>query len=397
MIAPRIFILCFVVPALLLLPATVGGPLAQETEQEQLKALEKEIEESQARGEEFKNKAGQVAREGQRISKDLVALAAQIREQEQLLDEIEENMFVLTNQVAAKKEDIRLQNRNMTYTLAALQRLSQRPVEYIIMRPAEAVETVRSASLLTMTLPEIEKKTETLRLDLADLAALKAALAEEQVRHRQTLDLLQIRTGELEALQKEKQALYADFLKGASQETVRREALAREAKDLRSLIEKLENELKNSNRQLLPTPPIPASTSFAKAKGTLPYPARGNVTRRFGAKIAGGTAKGIDIEVRPGAQVIAPFDGRVIYAGQFRTYGRLLIIAHGEGYHTLLAGLGKIDAVVGQWVLAGEPVGSMARTRLASADGSAAGPSPELYLEIRKAGEPINPLPWLKK
>ena len=95
--------------------------------------------------------------------------------------------------------------------------------------------------------------------------------------------------------------------------------------------------------------------------------------------------------------IAAPFDGRVIYAGQFRTYGRLLIIAHGEGYHTLLAGLGKIDALVGQWVLAGEPVGSMARTRLASADGSTAGPSPELYLEIRKAGEPINPLPWLKK
>ena len=67
-------------------------------------------------------------------------------------------------------------------------------------------------------------------------------------------------------------------------------------------------------------------------------------------------------------------------------YGRILIIEHGERYHTLLAGLERIDAVIGQWVLAGEPVGTM---------GDPADDIPRLYLELRRTGEPINPLPWL--
>ena len=166
---------------------------------------------------------------------------------------------------------------------------------------------------------------------------------------------------------------------------------------MRSLIDQLEEELRKAGPPLLPTPPIPEGSSFSKAKGALPYPARGNVIRRFGSKIAVGTAKGISIQSRTGARVIAPFDGRVIFAGNFRTYGNLLIIAHGEGYHSLLAGLGTINTTVGEWVLAGEPVGVMPVTRLASGEATATGGSRRLYLEIRKDGEPINPRPWLHK
>ena len=89
---------------------------------------------------------------------------------------------------------------------------------------------------------------------------------------------------------------------------------------------------------------------------------------------------------RPAARVVAPYDGQVVYAGQFRGYGQILIIEHGGRYHTLLAGLARIEAVVGQWFLAGEPVGVM---------GSPEDRNPELYLELRRIGQPINPLPWL--
>lgn len=384
---------------LLMVPVIFDVPFSQgqEAEQTELKDLEKKIEASQSRSEELKKKASEAAKEGQKISRQLVVVARQIQEQETALTTLEENMSVLTNQIAAKKDDVRLQNRNMAHTLAALQRLSQRPPEYIIMRPAEAVDTVRSASLLTTALPEIEKKTELMRQDLAELNQMKETLLSEQDNHRVALANLLGQTKNLERLQKEKQNLYSGFLEDAGQEEARMKALAKSAKDMRSLIDKLEEELKRAGPSLLPTPPIPEGASFAKAKGALPYPARGNVIRRFGSKIAVGTAKGISIQSRTGARVIAPFDGRVIFAGKFRTYGNLLIIAHGDGYHTLLAGLNKIDTIVGQWVLAGEPVGMMAQTRLASATGNAMGPAPELYLEIRKDGVPINPLPWLKK
>nr|WP_242480579.1 peptidoglycan DD-metalloendopeptidase family protein [Rhodovibrio sodomensis] len=122
--------------------------------------------------------------------------------------------------------------------------------------------------------------------------------------------------------------------------------------------------------------------------------------RRAGGRVS---AKGIEIVTRPGAQVVAPYDGKVVYAGPFRGYGRILIIEHGGRYHSLLAGLERIDAVVGQWVLAGEPVGVMAGGATAGGTGAGgqinppAGRTPKLYVELRRTGQPINPLPWLAR
>jgi len=117
-------------------------------------------------------------------------------------------------------------------------------------------------------------------------------------------------------------------------------------------------------------------------------PVRGRLVGAFGQRAAeaDSIAKGISIETRSQAQVVAPYDGQVAYAGEFRGYGQILIIEHGGRYHTLLAGLERIDAVAGQWILAGEPIGIM---------GGSQERSPELYLELRHAGQPVNPLPWL--
>ena len=133
---------------------------------------------------------------------------------------------------------------------------------------------------------------------------------------------------------------------------------------------------------LAPTrPPVSAS------RGAFAMPARGQLVSRFDETTALGlSTKGIIIETRASAQIVAPFDGRIAFAGPFREYGLLLIIDHGEGYHTLLAGMGRIDALLDQQVLAGEPVGVM---------DSSNSDKPRLYVELRKRGHPINPLPWL--
>ncbi len=124
------------------------------------------------------------------------------------------------------------------------------------------------------------------------------------------------------------------------------------------------------------------------ARNELLMPAHGRLLRRYGQQGKNGSpaSKGITIATREGAQVIAPFDGKVVYAGEFRGYGLILIIEHGKRYHTLLAGVERVDAVVGQWILAGEPIGVM------TDDGVR---KPELYLELRRNGQAINPLPWL--
>lgn len=389
---PRVFLLLVTI---FIFDATPS--LSQENEQQQLEDIERDIEESKANERNLKEKARTVAREASELTKTIIEKTAKIQDLEEDLVEIEAGIQVLANQIAAKKEDILTQNKNMSFTLAALQRLSQRPPEFILMRPAKAVETVRSASLLTTALPEIERRADQLREDLAELAALNEEVAQEEFKLRENLGDLRTENASLEALQQEKRALYSDYLAGAEQERARTQRLAAEAKDLENLIERLENELKTRGQSALPTPPIPPGTAFSKGRGRLPYPARGKVTQRYGDKIPAGTAKGINIRTLSGGQVIAPFDGRIIYAGEFRDYGQLLIIAHGDGYHTLLAGMRRIDALVGQWVLAGEPLGLMPETRLASTESDVTVSRPELYLEIRRNGEPINPLPWLKK
>jgi len=133
--------------------------------------------------------------------------------------------------------------------------------------------------------------------------------------------------------------------------------------------------------------PTKRGQTFASARGLLPYPTDGPLVGRFGADAGGGlTNKGITLAGSAGSSVVAPHDGHIAYAGSFRGYGRVLIIDHDDGYHSLLAGLEDSDGTVGQWVLAGERIGTVA----ANADAD-----PVLYVECWHDGEPMDPVPWL--
>jgi septal ring factor EnvC (AmiA/AmiB activator) len=142
-----------------------------------------------------------------------------------------------------------------------------------------------------------------------------------------------------------------------------------------------------------PTPMRPA-VPFAQAKGSLPLPAQGKRVLGFGDKTQfGAQSMGTVFETRHSAQVRSPCDGRIIYAGEFRTWGQLLIINADGGYHILLAGLSEINVQAGEFVLAGETVGFMSaapRSSAAKPDGNA----PVLYVEFRKENRPIDPEPW---
>jgi len=162
-------------------------------------------------------------------------------------------------------------------------------------------------------------------------------------------------------------------------------------------------ELAPSARSLAPgrTDRIEPVIPFAKARGKLPRPAHGKQILSFGEKTQyGGRSKGMVLETRAFGQIISPADGWVVYAGKFRSYGKLLIINAGGGYHILLAGLSRIDVEPGQFVLAAEPVGAMRGTPRAgqgTAQTIAQTNAPVLYVEFRKAGKPINPDPWWAK
>ncbi|MSO64538.1 MAG: hypothetical protein EXQ85_01825 [Alphaproteobacteria bacterium] len=265
--------------------------------------------------------------------------------------------------------------------MAALQRAARVPPEAVIATPSSAVDSVRASLLLSAVIPEMVAQTNALKDELAALRQVRSEISSRRVGLANAQQRLEREQQAVDRLIERKTRLRERLLTESEEEKRQLASLSASATDLRQLMDRLADRQRGA--------PLPADhlLSFSRAPGTLPLPARGRLIQRFGEENeAGVTLKGIVVETRPLAQVVAPFDGRVAFSGSFRRYGQLLIIAHGEGYHSLVAGVGTIDVGVGQWVLAGEPVG-----RMSQGDG----PGPELYIEIRRNGEPINPQPWL--
>ena len=139
---------------------------------------------------------------------------------------------------------------------------------------------------------------------------------------------------------------------------------------------------------------IKPETPFADSRARLPLPAQGRRVLAFGERTQyGANSKGVVIETRSSAQITSPCDGWVVFAGEFRSYGQLLIINAGDGYHVLLAGMSQIDVAPGQFVLAAEPVGTMSSASKFGQEARDVG-LPVLYVEFRKDGRPIDPDPW---
>jgi murein hydrolase activator len=213
----------------------------------------------------------------------------------------------------------------------------------------------------------------------AEANARREAVAAEQAAQKAAHEA-EIATRKAEKEQHEREMAQAQVAREAD---MRAQAAARE-KELAA--QKATRDAEIAAAAATAARPVFAEKGFSAAQGKMPYPARGKVIEQYGqTNDVGHVMKGITIQTRRDAQVIAPYDGQVAFSGPFRGYGLLLIIEHSEGYHTLLAGMARIDVAVGQRLLAGEPVGVMGQDDT----------KPALYVELRRNGQPVNPLPWL--
>jgi septal ring factor EnvC (AmiA/AmiB activator) len=242
--------------------------------------------------------------------------------------------------------------------------------------------------------PSLQARAQNLKSELAALATVRAEIDATKARQSDERDALRAGQARIAALIERKAALQQAASRTADENGKHLQALAAQAGSLRDLINRLGEEAPSRRAVAAAVPPAPRPEfakpahirPFAAARGAMVVPVAGTLVRRYGAPDEMGAAsRGLTYLTRPAAQVVAPFDGRVLFAGPFRGYGQILIIGHGDGYHSLLAGLDHVDSSVGQWLVAGEPVGTMADR----AD------KPHLYLELRHNNQPINPLPWL--
>ena len=282
----------------------------------------------------------------------------------------------------------------------------------MIAYPTGPSNWVRTGILFGGTVPEIEKRAHRLREDLISLDQTKSQIAKRQIALAKATNILEKRQRRLEQILIYKTDARQKTLAARQVEATRLQRLTRKALNLRELFDHLKKESLNRNlpngsalkkrakkskehsmpRRLDPngtrdqTSPL-ETRSITTARGELTFPVIGKINGQYGKRQkVGGTRRGINIQSSAGAQVVAPFNGRIVFAGPFRGYGRLLIIEHGKGYHSLLAGMDRINGSVGQWLLSGEPVAVM---------GKPLSGRPTLYMELRVNGRPVNPNPWL--
>ena len=362
------------------LAALIGFALAAEAaevevEQEDLQRIESAIDQGRERRDTLDARSGEIEGEISELQAAVIAAAAKAQEMEDVVSSLETRLSVLAAEERAKARQLHERRGVLAATLGALARLGRRPPEAMIAAPGRAIDTVRGSILLAATAPALGAEAMALGAEIHALDLLREEIDGERAELVATRRALDKEQRAIERLMRRKAQAQRRTAAEITAESERLAALAAEAADLRALLSELRAAAADG------------AQDFAAARGTMPFPARGRLAARFGEPTAFGTAsRGVTIETLPGAQVIAPHDGRVVFAGPFRSYGQLLIIAHGERYHTLLAGLSRVAGVVGQWVLAGEPVGRMSED---------IGAKPHLYVEVRRDGEPVNPLAWL--
>jgi len=351
-----------------------------------------------------------IAADRRKLNQDLIATAERMRTLETKIAATEARLKPLDEDEARIRRSLVQRRAVLAEVLAALQRIGHRPPPALMTAPDDALQAVRTAIMLGAVLPEMRQEAEALAADLTRLAALRRDITRERETLARDAAALPPERDRLALLIDQRQRIQTEREKELDAEKTRASDLARQAGDLKDLIAKLEQSLsaparaaresaRNDQRPELSAFRDPGrlapAIAFSTARGKLPVPVNGVKLRDFGASDpSGNTEKGLSIATRAGAQVTAPADGWVVYAGPFRTYGQLLILNAGGGYHVLLAGMDRISVELGQFVLTGEPVAVMGSGSQVAAIVAAGASQPVLYIEFRKDGVPIDPGPW---
>jgi septal ring factor EnvC (AmiA/AmiB activator) len=397
-------------------PATVPSAddiKKREQELEGVRAQQKNAAELQER---LKVDIAAIGQNRAKLNQQLIEAAAGVRDIETKIAEAEARLLPLDAREQEIRRSLDSRRAEIVEVLAALQRVGRRTPPALLVRPEDALQSLRTAILLGSVVPEIRQRAEKLVADLEELVSLRKSIAAERDRMAVDRDSLKDEQARLVALVDERQRQQSSIEKDMAAEAARAVELSHQVDSLQGLIAKMEQDLKSAakaaetaSRQGAPAPlngkpnlaalkdpgRLSPAIAFASAKGLLAFPVNGTKIRDFGGSNgAGGVEKGISLAARPGAQVTTPCDGWVVYAGPFRSYGQLLILNAGGGYHVLIAGMERISVNIGQFVLTGEPVATMGSTSRVASILAANASQPVLYIEFRKNGTPIDPGPW---
>lgn len=373
-------------------PVIIAPASANDIEN-RLEAVQQDLDKSREKRANLDKAARKAAAELRAVKRQGVNLARKMHRHSADADRIEAQLNSLEERQRTKTEKMEQRKAQLSVTLAALHRLARMPTATLVAVPQSTDKTIRTAILLRAAVPELQRDAMSLGDDLRALISLRDQISADKVALTDSLARLKAERKSLAALTSNKFKLLKN-MKSAERAAAQKAArLSARAGNLRELLEKLSI---RQNRFALRAPgsapvaliPVPArkpavTPPVTISRGGLPAP--GRVVTTFGAKMPNGTlSKGVFVVTRPSAAVVAPIPGRVVFAGQFRGYGNLVILELRDKGHALISGMSRINAQVGDDVLVGEPLGEMTPST---------GTAPKLYFELRRRGRPINPMP----
>lgn len=381
---------------LVLLAAPALGQSRRTFTQEDLRKAEAARDAALSRLKALEQASNAAARAASDIDADLVAAAAEAVGGEEAAYAAEEQLMILADESRAAQQALVSDQAAMEDLLAALMMMRTPPA--LAANPDDVSGAIRAAILMSEAAPALANRAGDLRAQIATIDALASATREQQANLLVATSAAGARREEIAALAAEKRRASAtiDAEMAAARANARK--LADEAASLRELLDGLAKSAppapsmkpgrqpaasKPAVRAASPTPARPAASATTAAPL---FPVVGTPLRRFGRVIEGQKQEGLTMAARAGATVVAPLDARVQYSGPFRTYGQMAILDVGNDVLVVVSGMEALFPEAGQWVLAGEPIGRMADQK---------SPSPQLYLEVRRKGQPVDPETWL--
>ena len=360
-----------------------------------LDALTQAEKTARAEAQALEKRRNAVSGEISDLETSLEKLAREIRGFEQDALELQKTKNEIDKRISEINYAIRQDEDDLLALLAALQRLEANPPPALTLKPDSAIANAQAAQLMATLSKQLDQRTKVLTAQLTRLNEEQARASETQAQIEANQRQLERRRSETQGLVKEKSSLRKSIDIQREEKQALAKRLAQESATLRELLEKLESEARAIYPRVKPgrgvskptkRPALPLSLPegvgpFANAKGRLTLPVTGPLTKRYG-----GDEKGLTFATPSKGQVLAPYAGRVEFAGPFKNYDKVIIVDVGGGYYILMTGLGDIFAEIGETLTQGEPVGAMP---------AASSGSNELYLEVRKEGQTVDPGPWL--
>ncbi|MFA7275177.1 MAG: peptidoglycan DD-metalloendopeptidase family protein [Pseudobdellovibrionaceae bacterium] len=391
---------CFVLAALCVTQGRVSAFAKEKSaptpphKTETLEAIEAKVEAQKEEKKKLEQQENAIKGDLGNIKGDLVGTAEKVQQLEKQLQEIETRRAKLIPEKQTIEGNLERQRNHIANLVMALERIRRLPPETLVAKPDAPLETAQAATVMSSMVPQINVQAARLRVELEELARIEATLTEDESNLKTSLASLTQEKTKMDKLLASRQKTLEETRKKMAAKSLEIETLSKQAKDFKDLIERIakknreiaeekrrQDELKSSGERTASLhKPANRVYEALPSMGRERLPVSGIIKTRYGEKDnLGATSEGITLESRSGSVVVAPMGGIVRYAGDFRKYGNIVLIEHKNKYHSLVAGMGKIDTFVGQTVDAGEPIG-----RLPSSSG-------KLYYELRYQGDPINP------